>query len=254
MERHSLQRGGLTLSYLDQGGSGRPLVALHGHWFEGATYRPLAAALAPHWRLVALDQRGHGHSGHAASYARDEYIGDIAALLNHLTAADVVLLGNSLGGVNAYQFAARHPGRVRGLIIEDIGVEIDDDMSFVASWRGNFADRAELEQRIGPRMLPYLQDGFRHHSNGWHLAFDPADMIASQRSLNGTYWHDWLASDCPALLIHGRDSHLTRLEQLEAMAARRPHTRLVSLDGGHVVHVDNPQGFADAVRGFLDSL
>lgn len=254
MDRHSLQRGGLTLSYLDQGGSGRLLVALHGHWFEGATYGPLAAALAPLWRLVALDQRGHGHSGHPASYTRDDYIGDITALLDHLPATDVVLLGNSLGGVNAYQFAARHPHRVRGLIIEDIGVEIDDDMSFVASWQGNFSNRADLEQRIGARLLPYLQDGFLHDSNGWHLAFDPADMIASQRSLNGTYWQDWLASDCPALLIRGRDSHLTWLEQLEAMAARRPRTRLVSLDGGHVVHVDNPQGFADAVRGFLDSL
>lgn len=254
MERRSLRRGGLTLSYLDRGGSGRLLIALHGHWFEGETYAPLAAVLAPHWRLVALDQRGHGHSDHAATYTRDDYIGDIAALLDHLGATDVVLLGNSLGGVNAYQYAARHPGDVRGLIVEDIGVEIADDMSFVASWRGNFVDRADLEQRIGPRLLPYLRDAFRHDGNGWHLAFDPADMIASQRSLNGTYWQDWLATDCPALLVHGRDSHLTRRAHLEEMAARRPHTRLVTLDGGHVVHLDNPRGFAEAVRAFVDRL
>jgi pimeloyl-ACP methyl ester carboxylesterase len=254
MERHSLQHDGLTLSYLDQGGRGKPLVALHGHWFEGATYSRLATALAPQWRLVAPDQRGHGHSDRATSYTRDDYIGDIAAMLDHLSVADVVLLGNSLGGVNAYQYAARYPQDVRGLIIEDIGVEIADDMHFVASWKGNFANRAELERRIGPRLLPYLRDAFRCDAAGWHLAFDPADMMKSQRALNGTYWRDWLASDCPALLIHGRDSHLTRREQFEEMATRRPRTQLMTLDGGHVVHVDNPRGFAKAVHLFLDSL
>lgn len=46
------------------------LIALHAHWMEGSTYLPLAGALYPEWRLVALDQRGHGYSGHAQTYSR----------------------------------------------------------------------------------------------------------------------------------------------------------------------------------------
>ncbi len=83
---------------------------------EGVTFAPLAAARAPAWRVVALDQRGHGHSDHApraGGYAREAYLGDVTALVAHLGLDTAVLLGNSLGGVNAYQFAARRPARAR---------------------------------------------------------------------------------------------------------------------------------------------
>ena len=59
MPRHQFQHGDLTLSYLDTGGVGETLIALHSHWMEGQTFASLAAALAPEWRVVALDQRGH---------------------------------------------------------------------------------------------------------------------------------------------------------------------------------------------------
>jgi esterase len=65
MMRRSLAHDGLTLSYLDQGGDGIPIVALHAYWMEAGTYADLAEALAPKWRVIALDQRGHGHSDHA---------------------------------------------------------------------------------------------------------------------------------------------------------------------------------------------
>ncbi len=60
--------------------------------------------------------------------------------------------------------------------------------------------------------------------------------------------------DLPALLIRGRASRVTTPALLEQMTARRPHTRLVTLDGGHVVHVDNPTGFTSAVQAFLRDL
>ena len=78
-----------------------------------------------------------------------------------------MLLGNSLGGVNAYQFAARHPERVRALVIEDIGTEIGDDTDFALAWVGIFKTREELAERIGPRISPYLEDSFRQTQDGW---------------------------------------------------------------------------------------
>ncbi len=84
MDRRSFRSGGLTLSYLDAGGDGQPLLALPAHWMEARTYAPLAAALAPAWRVVALDQRGHGLSDRATRYERDDYLGDALALCDHL--------------------------------------------------------------------------------------------------------------------------------------------------------------------------
>jgi len=254
MLRNHFQADGLNLNYLDSGGSGHPLLALHAHWMEGQTYAPLAAALAPDWRVIALDQRGHGYSDHAATYTRKDYLGDLNLLFKHLGLANAVLLGNSLGGVNAYQFAAFHPDRVLGFIIEDIGVEIADDTSFALPWGGTFPSRVALEERVGARFVPYLQDSFRETPEGWRLAFDPRDTVASQLALNGDHWKDWLASVCPALLLRGADSRVTKPAHFEEMTARRPNTQLVTLKGGHVLHFDNPEGFAEAVRAFLQKL
>ena len=256
-QRRSFRNGGLTLSYLDVGGQGAALIALHAHWMEATTFGPLAETLAPAWRVIALDQRGHGYSDHAprdGGYTRDAYLSDLAALYAHLGLESAVLLGNSLGGVNAYQFAARHPGRVRALIIEDIGAVSTADTSFALDWVGTFPTRAALEARIGPRLLRSLAPSIRETAHGWRLAFDPEDAAASIVASRGDHWADWLASECPALLVRGRESRVTTQEQLEEMAARRPNTRLVTLEGGHTVHVDDPAAFADLVVDFLRDL
>ena len=254
MKRSQFHHDSLTLSYLDTGGEGQTLIALHALWMEAATYTRLATALAPEWRVIAMDQRGHGYSDHAPSYTREDYLGDLAALLEHLAIDQTILLGNSLGGVNAYQFAARYPERVTALVIEDIGAAPDADASFVLAWDGTFPSREALDEHIGQRLAPYLHDSYRSTSNGWRLAFEPREILASQLQLNGDHWKDWLATGCPALLIRGRESRITTQDHLEQMAARRPNTRLVTLDGGHVVHQDNPNGFAVAVREFLRGL
>jgi len=254
MERLSIEHDGLHLSYLDRQGSGAPLIALHAHWMEGATYEPLAAALAPAWRVIAPDQRGHGHSDHASSYGRDDYLGDLEALYEHLGVAQAVILGNSLGGVNAYQFATRHPECVRGLIVEEIGATVNADVSFVLAWAGTYPQRRQLAERVGPRFLPYLEEQFREAPEGWRLAFDPQDMIASQAGLAGDHWQDWLASTCPALVIRGRESRVTVAEEIEQMGVRRPDTSVIELDAGHVVHVDSPVAFTSAVEKFLEPL
>ena len=258
-QRHTFNHDSLTLSYLDTGSSPAsisrpPLLCLHAHLMQGTTYTGLAEAVSPQYRVIALDQRGHGDSGHAATYTREDYLGDIEALLTLLDLPEVVLLGNSLGGVNAYQFAARHPDRVRALIIEDIGAVVTDDISFILPWRGVFATREELESRIGARFVPYLSDSFRHSEAGWHLAFDPQDMVKSQQNMVGDHWSDWLGSTCRALVIRGRESRVTSEEHIEQMVERRPHSNLLVLDGGHALHADNPGAFNEVVRSFLDSL
>src|SRR5919202_1475461 len=121
----------------------------------------------------------------AASYARVDYLGDLEALFAHLGLRSAVLLGHSLGGVNAFQFAARHPTRVEALVVEDIGAVVDADTSFVLAWEGTFPDREQLAARVGPRFLPYLEDSIRRTPDGWRLAFEPRDMVASQAQVNG---------------------------------------------------------------------
>ncbi|MFH8931815.1 alpha/beta fold hydrolase [Streptomyces pristinaespiralis] len=251
--RAAFDAGGHRLSYLDFGGPGRPLLALHGHFCESRTFTALATALAPDWRVIALDQRGHGRSDRTPEYDRDGYVRDAAALLEHLGLEEVVVLGHSLGGLNAYQLAARHPQAVRALVIEDVGAVVADDLSFCLSWPRRAPTRAALVEALGDAVR-YLADAVREHPDGWGLAFEPRDMVTSHAHVRGDHWDDWLASDCPALLVHGTDSDVLGAEHAAAMTARRKNTRLVSLPTGHTVHDTAPADFATAVREFLAEL
>jgi pimeloyl-ACP methyl ester carboxylesterase len=250
MERHYFHHDGLRFSYLDSCGNNPALVALHAHFMESVTYASLADAL-PGWRVVALDQRGHGYTDHAQSYARVDYIEDLKALFEHANLNQAVVLGNSLGGANAYQFAARYSNLVRGLIVEDLFAEVRDDITFALAWEGEFPTREALAARVGPRFLPYLEASFREESGSWRLAFNPSEMVESQKLLCGDHWNDWLATTCPALLLRGRESRVTTQAGMEQMVTRRPNARLVTLDGGHILHFDNPTDFVDSVRDFL---
>ncbi|MFK0220947.1 alpha/beta fold hydrolase [Streptomyces vinaceus] len=81
-ERAAALVAGRRLSFLDFGGPGRPLLALHGHFAEGRTFTRLARELGGSWRVIALDQRGHGYSDRPADFSRTGYVGDAAAVLD----------------------------------------------------------------------------------------------------------------------------------------------------------------------------
>lgn len=243
--------GERKLSYLDFGGPGRPLLALHGHYNEASAFEPLAKALAPRWRVIALDQRGHGESDRAPSYERDDYTADVAAFHRHLGVGPLPVLGHSLGGVNAYQFAARHPDKVGALIVEDIGAVVKCDWSFTTRLPRWAPSREELTAALGAT-APYLECSFRQTGRGWGFSFDIDDTVASQKALNGDHWDDWTAVSCPTLLIRGTRSDELAADHAREMIARRGgRARLVELPAGHVVHHDARDQFSAAVTAFL---
>jgi pimeloyl-ACP methyl ester carboxylesterase len=256
--RGELHIDGRRLSYLDFGGPGRPLLALHGHLYEGRTWAQLAEALAPQWRVIAPDQRGHGDSERAASYTRDDYVNDAIALLDHLGIGQAVTLGHSGGGITAYQIAARRPERVSAIVNAEGPVcDLADGpsaLSFVLSMPYTAPDRQALLDAIGP-LAPMLGDKLRPTpGGGWRLPFHPQDTITSEQGTHGDHWADWTSTTCPALFVLARDSQVITPEDGKEIVVRRANTQLVELDGDHFVHTTDPDGFAAAVKTFLDTL
>lgn len=257
--RATLAVDGRALSYLDFGGTGRPLVALHGHLSEGASFTALAAALGPEWRVIAPDQRGHGDSDRAPEYTRAGYLADLVALLDHLGLDRAVLLGHSLGAVNACHLAAERPDLVEALINVDTAADLPDHgaspLAFVLGFPYTAPTREELAAACGPLatvlgpVLRPLADG-----SGWRLPFHPRDTVDSETLVHGDHWGRWLATDCPALLLRGLRSQVLPADQALAMAARRPRTAYRSLDTDHFVQQADPEGFAAEVRAFLATL
>ncbi|MBW5485690.1 alpha/beta fold hydrolase [Streptomyces bambusae] len=249
----TIEVAGRRLSYTDHGGEGEPLLALHGHFHNGRTWDRLARDLGPRWRLITLDQRGHGASDAAEEYGREGYVADAAALLDQLGTGPAVVLGHSLGGTNAYQLAARRPDLVRALVVEDIGAVVASDLSFALEWPRRAGSREELVAGLG-RAAAYLGDSLREYEDGWGTAFVPEDMVVSQQQMNGDHWADWLAVRQPTLVVRGERSDVLSAEHAREMVARRAGVRLVELPTGHVVHAEDPEGFAGAVREFLERI
>jgi pimeloyl-ACP methyl ester carboxylesterase len=159
--RAELSIDGRRLSYLDFGGTGRPLVAPHGHLCEGATSARLARELSPEWRLIAPDQRGQGEFERAADYSREGYLADLQVLLDHLELERVALLGHSLGAINAYQFTARHPERVNALVNAEgpavLGLDGSNPFEFLLNLPYEAPTREALVAGLGPA-APYFSD------------------------------------------------------------------------------------------------
>ncbi|MFI7534344.1 alpha/beta fold hydrolase [Streptosporangium sp. NPDC049376] len=257
--RAELDIAGRRLSYVDFGGPGRPLLALHGHLSEGTSFAAVAAGLAPEWRVIAPDQRGHGESDRAADYSREGYLADILALLDHLGLDRVAVMGHSLGGINAYHLAARHPERVTALVNADAPVVLGIDgepnpLAFLESLPYQAPTREALVEALG-EAAPYFTKTLRENPDGtWRLPFHPQDMLASEELNRGDHWAAWLATTCPALVIRGTKGSVIPADQVQAMIDRRPNTRLAELATDHFVYAGDPEGFTAAVRGFLGSL
>ncbi|MFD3807367.1 alpha/beta fold hydrolase [Streptomyces sp. NPDC058611] len=241
---------GRRLAYTDFGGGGAPLLALHGHFQDRRTFGRLAREVGPAWRVIALDQRGHGDSDRAGDYTGEGYVADAAAVLEHLGLGPAVVLGHALGGVTAYRLAARRPELVRAVVVEDIGAVVDDDVSFARDWPRRTRTRAGFLAAVGSA-APHLEGYLREYADGWGTGVEVEDVVASQRGLNGDHWGDWLAVRRPTLLVRGDRSGVLSAEHAREMTVRRAGVRLVELPAGHAVHAGDPEGFVAAVRGFL---
>ncbi len=128
-ERHLLL-GRMRFHYLDWGTRGLlPVVFLHGGGLNAHTWDLVCATLRVERHCLALDQRGHGESEWSPQmdYSIESHVGDLEAFAHALRLERFVLVGMSLGGVNALAWAGKHSRRLAGLVLVDVGPEIRID-------------------------------------------------------------------------------------------------------------------------------
>lgn len=119
-------------------GAGEPLVMLHPLALSGELWTPLAEALSDEFQVFALDLRGHGDSAwDGKPFGIEDLADDVARTLDALDLRSASLLGLSMGGSVAVNFAGRHPERVRSLVLADTTAWYGEDA--VTTW----AERAQ---------------------------------------------------------------------------------------------------------------
>ena len=121
--------GGLTVHYRDEGRADGPvLVLLHGSNASLHTWEPWVARLGGKYRIISLDQIGHGLTGPnpTGDYSAGAFTGTLDALMVKLGVSSFALAGNSMGGYVAWEYALAHPDKVTRLVLVDAGGPPDD--------------------------------------------------------------------------------------------------------------------------------
>jgi pimeloyl-ACP methyl ester carboxylesterase len=262
--RRRVRGHGLDLELIDTGGDGPPVLFLHGVMGRGVNWQATLRALAPRYRCIALDQRGHGRSDQPEGpYDRDAYVADIACVIDALEFESVALVGHSTGALNAWVYAARHPTRVDALVLEDMcaGMKGGD---FLPGWRRWFdswplpfaahADVVAYFSTMRESLGPYFAEVFAEGPDGWRPMFRPETILAT---LAGNEVRDWWAElaavQAPSLVVRGAHSDWLAPDEAQRMVQTLRHGRLaVVADAHHTVHVDQPQAYARLVNDFLD--
>lgn len=260
---------GLDFHYREWGDTAAPpLLLLHGFTGHARSWETFAAAMADRFRVLALDQRGHGETEWAQDYAPERMVEDIEAFVQQLGLEQFSLLGLSMGGRNAYHFAAAHADQILRLVIVDIGPEIategsnrirtgtlagdtfaSPDEAIAQARAGNArADENELRARVTANL--------KQTDNGqWTFRWDKALRSPDQPLPRPDAAAAWLLLPritCPTLLVRGAHSDVLSLETAERMTREIPDCDLVQVpNAGHSIPLDNPQGFIQAVRPFL---
>jgi pimeloyl-ACP methyl ester carboxylesterase len=277
---------GLPIHVLEWSDEGVPFVLLHGFGNEAHIYDDFAPKVAPYYRTVAIDLRGHGDSGHDPErrYDYEYHVQDLERVTEALGIERFVLLGHSLGGRIATLFAGTHPARMAGLVLVDSGPELDArgtlrirlDLERAATSGGGtmaIASVAEYERQLSiayPAAQPdaiarMARHGLRpREGGGFERKTDPAfhqgsgRMTAAEaeereKRIARELWDALARVPCPTLLVRGAASDVLSADVADRMVEEvLPQGRLaVVARASHSVMTDNPEGFAEAVCAFV---
>jgi pimeloyl-ACP methyl ester carboxylesterase len=272
---------GLKLHALEWSREGTPLVFVHGFGNDCHVWDEAAPLVAPHYRALAIDMRGHGDSDDdpEGRYDHGTMSDDLEAALEHLGIERLVLVGHSMGGRVAMHFGGRHPERLAGLVIVDSGPDLDtrgttrirmeaesaelvfDSVReyerllielYPAAKPATMARLAQhwLRQRPDGKFEPKLDPNFRK----WRQPQQSAEELrAYMKQEAERLWKALESVTCPTLVVRGAASDVLSAETADRMAddVLANGQLAVVARASHSVMLDNPEGFHEALLGFV---
>ncbi len=218
-------------------------------------------ALADEYRILRYDIRGHGGSSvPAGPYSLESLADELKLLLDELLIAQVHLVGLSLGGMIAQQFALRHPIRLRSLVLASTTSRASPDA--VAVWQARLAEveRRGMDAVVESTLERWFTPAFRQREPGlckWIGRQIQATSAAGYAACAHAVARVALSSrlgviTCPVLVIAASEDRSTPLAQAEEIVRAIPQSRLqVIRDAAHLCQVEQPAAFNAALERFL---
>lgn len=251
-----------------------PIVLLHGGHQSAHSWDLVSLHLAQKFRVLALDQRGHGDS----EWARDvEYTNhtmslDAEAFIKAMKLERPILMGHSMGARNSMILVKRDHAYLRALVIVDVGPEVsergraaimgfvqanqefDDLDHFVANVQkyDPYRKREHIERTVKYNLLKRADGKFISKCD-----YNPRRLgvVRGTGAQDNVTLEDVGGFNLPVLIVRGENSNILEPDSAERFAAALPNGQLVTVPNcGHNVHGQNTKGFIAAVGAFFDGL
>lgn len=252
----------------DDVGPGPVVVLIHGFPLDRTMWSFQRSSIGSIYRLILPDLRGHGTSAAPDGiYTVDEMADDVLELLDALQITEPVVIGGlSMGGYIALSIAARHPARLKALMLLNTRAKADSpEAARVREELAAQVDASGDTRNVVAAMLPkiFSRNTFEHHPEVVarmhdHMARTPARAISGTLrglAIRPDRTDDLPGIGVPTLVLAGAEDALIPVEESEAMAGAIPKSKLVIIPGaGHMAPLENHQATDAAILEFLKSL
>ncbi len=256
----------LHLHYKSYGSAGHPLIILHGLLGMLDNWQTQSKRFAEAgFKVYAVDQRNHGRSPHSETFNYAVMAEDVFNFMHTHAIRSAHVLGHSMGGKTAMQFALTYPNLVEKLIVVDVAPRRyesahDHILDAMCSLKlGKLTSRHEADAALAKQVPEYavrqfvLKNLTRDESGRlkWKVNLSIIKRhypdIAGDITVDGRF-------DKPVLFVKGSASSYIRFEDGPRIQQLFPRASIVTITGaGHWVHADRPEEFANAVLTFLRS-
>lgn len=244
-------------------GDGEPLILLHGLFGSSDNWGAIAKHLSKTHNVISVDLRNHGKSPHHHAQSYVDMASDLVELCNELDLHNIHLLGHSLGGKVAMQFATTHPDRLDKLIVVDMAMRSYEDEhthlidAMLAVDLGRMQNRSEVDKALSlaiPNVMIrqfLLMNLIKSDTHlQWRINL-PA--LKENYSLLTEAIETPTQFDKPSLFIRGERSDYIREDDIAQIKNTFTQSQFVSLPAGHWVHAEQQEPFIEAILNFINA-
>ncbi len=254
----------IMILHFKENGNGEPILVLHGLFGMLDNWQAISKELAQEFRVISVDLRNHGRSFHHPEIDYPIMAKDLAILLDHLSIEKIHIIGHSMGGKVAIQFAADYTERIISLSVIDIAPISyerghDDIFSAVLSIDINrMATRQDVQHVLSEKIpnktvVQFLMKGLSRTESGfeWRTNFNALyshyDQLKDRPEVLGTI-------SCPTMLVVGRKSPYVSEEGISVAKQLFVNLKVTYLDTGHWVHAERPKELLDIFKTFIRAI
>ena len=248
--------------FFRQLGEGEPIVILHGLFGSSDNWLTQAKLFAAHYKVFSVDQRNHGQSPHDDAFDYQSMVSDLNEFLDDHQIKEPVIIGHSMGGKTAMNFALAHPDKVSRLVVVDIAprrynlehytiVEGLNAIPINTLTSRNEADEVLSGYVPEPDVRQFLLKNLQRKSTGGFSWKINLPVISSKLSNVGLDLQFPGQFGKPALFIRGAKSKYVPDDNWARITEIFPAAQLETMDTGHWVQAEKPQEFSDKVMDWL---